>query len=271
MIPQIRKYFILIVHYGNVATTNTLVTTLLASAASPEKIIVVDHADVPTKFSFSSSKVQIIRPEENSGYAGGVNIGLGILLAEKIVRDDIVVCCNNDVQITPETLSQLSQWWQDNPEPALAGVKGGHVNLCTGRATLNPDYSLLPTHYLLPYIHGAFFCAPYRVLMRLTGLPTHYFLYWEDVLLSQRAMATGIPLRLLTAVEVSHADQPKANYTEQQMYYLVRNGALFLQQETSPPWRVWWWLLNKFRWVFHRGIVRRALRDAAWGRTGRIF
>lgn len=270
MIPQTKKYFILIVHHGVEDPTNKLVETLLTGSHRPQKIIVVDHADQPFYGSISHPHLQIIRPTMNAGYAAGLNIGLGMLLNEGVAATDIVVGMNNDVEVTSDTLAQLADWWEQHPGPALVGTKAGSVNLFTGRARLasNFQFSIFNFH-LLPYIHGAFLCAPYQVFMHLTGLPTDYFLYWEDVLFSTRAGRQGIRLRLAQGVTVSH-DERQNKISDERLYYLVRNGALFLGQETSWPWRVWWGLINKGRRLYHRGLIGQALADAAAGKSGKM-
>lgn len=271
MIPQGKKYFVIVVHYEGVGATNTLVTTLLAGSRPPEKIIVIDHGEEPLSLPSADPRLQLIRPQENSGYGAGINIGLGALLAHDPGWQDVVVGCNNDVGVGWQTLAQVADWCHDHPEPALAGVKAGRINLLTGRAKIVPNFQFsIGNFHLLPYIHGAFFFAPYGVLMGAAGLPTNYFLYWEDVLLSRRLARQNIPLRLAGGVEVEHDDRPARGMTDRKLYYLVRNGALFLQRETSLPWRLGWWLVNKLRLGWHRGIVRRALWDAAQGKTGKM-
>jgi GT2 family glycosyltransferase len=186
---------------------------------------------------------------------------------------------NNDVTVYQETFHELRHWWQANPREALLGVATeeasgiiaglGYVDLLTGRTR-----SRKPHRYSLPYIHGSFFAAPYIVFMKTQGLTEEYFLYWEDAQLGVRAARRRVPLRVSRRVRVAHHQRPSPARVQDQLYYLVRNGALFLERETPPLWRSYWWLYNRLRLVYHTArpagskVVRQALADARRGVTG---
>ena len=285
MNPQRRKHFVILVHHGNPKQTNQALSSLLSCHLPPDKVIVIDHAKKPYHATQHDS-CHIIRPQQNKGYAAGINTGLGMLISLNIKERDIVIVANNDIKVRPRALQQLRQWWQDNPADALLGVSiiensqtlsgDGHIDLLTGRTHLHPEAATTKVKDFskLNYIHGAFFSAPYRVFMQTKGLPEHYFLYWEDVLFSRRVKQTGIPLLTTSAVTVTHQQHKHSKGNRDHLYYLVRNGALFLEKETSPLWRRYWWLANRLRFLYHTFKSRRnptvklALRDAIRGTAG---
>lgn len=308
MNPQRRKHFAILVHHGNSKRTHRALSSLIDCPLPPDKIIIIDHAKQPYRAAHHNS-CRVIRPQQNNGYAAGINIGLGILISLNIKEHDIVIVTNNDIIVSPLALQQLRKWWQDNPADALLGTSimensqtlagDGHVNLLTGRTHLHPLSQDAPTARpgrnvkrapptapasaerrragrpgCVEYIHGAFFSAPYRVFMRTKGLPEHYFLYWEDVLFSQRVKQAGIPLFTTNTVTVTHQQRKHSKDSRDHLYYLVRNGALFLAEETSLPWRQYWRLSNRLRLLYHtlkphcNPIVKLALRDAIRGVTG---
>ncbi len=289
MNPQERKHFVILVHHGSSKVTRRALSLLAGCHMPPDKIIVIDHAKQPFSAAPHSS-CRITRPQQNGGYAAGVNVGLGILISLNVKEHDIVTVANNDIKVNPLTLQRLRKWWQDNPADALLGVSttennktfsgGGHVDLLTGRTHLHDeafpaaakDFS--EARAKLDYIHGAFFSAPYRVFMKTKGLPEQYFLYWEDVLFSQKVKQAGILLLTTNTITVTH-QQPRHNKnSSDHLYYLVRNGALFLEKETPFLWRQYWWLLNRLRLLYHslkpnhNATVKTALRDAIRGITG---
>ncbi|MBI4022217.1 MAG: glycosyltransferase family 2 protein [Candidatus Andersenbacteria bacterium] len=276
MNPQNRKYYVILVHYKNEQATHQALHALRTCAAPPDEIIIIDHAEHP--FQYEASPTIVVRRNHNTGYAGGINSGLSILLSRHVQGHDIIVAMNNDVTVYPDTFQELRRWWDVHPSPALLGVVTeephgtvsglSYINLLTGRSQL---YSR--PRCALPYIHGAFFTAPFELFMCARGLPEHYFLYWEDAAFSARVRALRLPLQAAPRVRVAHhasAAPPRGA----PLYYLVRNGALFLERATPAPWRLSWWLLNRLRLIYHLlhsgsdRHVKRALFDAVRRRLG---
>jgi len=294
MIPQNRKYFVIIVHHGNPQHTNVAITSLTSGRKAPHGIMVVNNGDKPYNVP-ATDHIWIVRPPRNYGYAAGLNVGLGALLAHGVTEHDIVVCMNNNIEVQADTLYKLARWWQTHPRPSFAGVmvkEGpgtvpglGYINLLTGRSqlyrkpkkTTSTSHSWLRMAHLatqMPYVHGAFFAAPYGAFMETKGIPDHYFLYWEDALLSTRARRRGIPLQVARQVGVLHRRHQDSRNQTDRLYYLVRNGALFLEQETAWPWRRYWWLANRLRLMYHTArphanpAVRQALLDVIHNISG---
>lgn len=278
MIPQSRKYHVILVHSKELAATHEALRTLAQCVLPPDQIIIIDHGETPLRAAGIRSAA-VYRPSHNTGYAGGVNSGLGVLLTRGVRGHDVVIVMNNDVTVYPDTFQELRRWWDAHRGEALMGavteeasgtVRGqSYVNLLTGRAQL---FGRKP-RYALPYIHGAFFAAPYAVFMSTRGLPENYFLYWEDAAFSRRVQALRIPLLTAGGVRVAHRARASTPPSAQ-LYYLVRNGALFLERETPRLWRLYWWIANRLRLLYHslnpqsQPLVRRALRDAARQLTG---
>ncbi|HLD25803.1 MAG TPA: glycosyltransferase [Candidatus Andersenbacteria bacterium] len=275
MNPQIRKQYVVIVHFGSPATTRAALAALDQSTSPADNIVIIDHAQQPLK----ALSRTIIRPPGNRGYAGGINCGLGALLSLGATESDIVTVMNNDLIVAESALAEVAAWWRQHPGDQLVGAAIDEnaqqittlssVNLFTGRAQIGHR----PHRFTLPYLHGAFLSAPYQVFLRLQGLPEQYFMYWEDVLFSRRLTQQGIPLRVNPRVHVRHQTTSASAAAPDKVYYLVRNGALFLAHETPQPWRAYWRLANTLRWVYHRirgrsAVVTLALRDARDGITG---
>lgn len=283
MNPHSRHCFVILVHHADAAHTRRAVDELLAGSLRPTRVIVVDHGPVPYGEA-GHDRVSVIRPEHNGGYGAGINVGLGVLLVQGAERNDIVVGMNDTVHVYPDTLAELLAWFTNHPEPALVGgvveergevvYGGGYVSRWTGRAHLCPDRDVWDRRG--EYIHGAFFAAPYVVLIANHGWPEDYFLYGEDVLFSWQVQRAGVGLYVAADVRVRHVADGSPQYRDQHLYYLVRNGALFMEHETAWPIRVLWWGWNRGRRVYHtlrRGqqarVVQRALTDATRGVTGR--
>lgn len=281
------KLFAIVVHYEDERSTSRLVHKLASGVEAPDAIVVVDHGDDTLQLGNREGNIRVVRPQVNRGYGAGINVGLGMLVSEGVASSDIVVCMNDDVVMSGDTIQKLRRWWTDNPGTALAGSAIGWVNLITGRSCIVEEgkrkkrtappfesfFHFLFSIFYFPYIHGAFFAAPYNVFMRAGGYPDHYFLYWEDVLFSQRVRRRRVPLYVIEGIGVAHDDTLTQRSGDQQ-YYLVRNGALYLEQHTSGLFKVYWRLLNRARlgyhfFVTHNAVVTRALSDAFHNATGR--
>lgn len=280
-----RRFFVVIVHYGDATVLQAAVAALRTGSRQPDYIVIVDHNPEPLAAAlFVDAHTACARPSSNDGYGAGCNFGIGVLWQQRPTAHDIVACMNNDVVVNTDTLTQLTTWWRDNPAPALVGVVveegsrhvvgGGTVNMLTGRAYLTTKNESPNMKSKSSYIHGAFFSAPWEVLMKTKGLPEHYFMYWEDIAFSWRVRQAGFLLKIAATVHVHHSEHSPSQADNHKLYYLVRNGALFLSQETAWPYRWWWYGYNRARLRYHawRGqqpVVQAALQDALKGRSGK--
>lgn len=273
MIPHSRKYHFITVHYGSEAPTRKLIEHLTHLPNGPDTIIVVDHAETPFRAAFAPHVVTI-RPSRNSGYAGGVNTGIGILAARSASPHDIIIAANNDLTLAPDAFSRIRRWWEQHSTPAIAGAQVRSLNVFTGRSRSEKTLAVPP--WRISYLDGVLLTAPLQVFAHFQGLPNHLFLYWEDVLLSLRARQAGVSLTLIPGLQIVHHSRKSEAASDNQLYYLVRNGADILARSLPFPWRWWWRLLNPLRRLYHalhpktptRQTIRAALHDAAIHRTG---
>lgn len=289
MFPHPPKQYVIIVHHGPQQQLDQALNALWEGKTEPAHIIVVDHGAEPMKEN-KHPKTTITRPKSNNGYAAGIKQGLKELKKHPVAPKDCVIVMNSDVRVHPNTVADLRRWWQRNPENALVGIPvreknekttgKGWVNLWTGRTEYHDADGTAeaskesPWH--IPYIHGACFSATYEVFEQMKELPEDYFLYWEDVHMSTHMRKNKVPLRTVATMHVEHGDNKTTTMREQQQYYLVRNGAYYLEKHAPQPWRAVWWLKNRGRLVFHalsksrnNEIVQEALKDAIQGKRGK--
>jgi GT2 family glycosyltransferase len=282
MNPHTRKHHLITVHYGDPQATINLVTTLQQGKQAPDTITVINH-DKHSLSKLASRNCYIITPAKNQGYAAGINTGLGTLITRGAKINDIITCINNDITIKSKTFLSVRRWWEDHPEPALVGFATdqnndrhiyGYINLLTGRSRLSASPAVR-IKAQTQYIHGAFMSAPLSVFIDNQGLPEKYFMYWEDILFSRQVEKKNISLKVVPITTAKHQVTNTENTTsDNKLYYLVRNGALFLEQETSLPWRAYWTVLNRARYVYHtlngpqKPTVAEAIKDAIHGVTG---
>lgn len=224
--------FCIIVHFGLQETTDRLIRQLLAGSRIPDRILVIDNTS------------------DNRGYAAGINRGIRELVLSGGQDQDVILCCNNDLQVSRTTIAQLHQWWLTQAPLTLAAHQLGWVNLLTGRSYIGRKPHL-PAWCVWPYLHGSCFGGTLAAFRQLGDLPEAYFLYWEDVATSNQARQRGITLKQFPDAGITHDDSVGA-LTASQLYYLVRNGAALLETATPHWWSVYWQLANNVRVFYHR-------------------
>lgn len=266
MNPQPHLY-VIVVHYKHTKTTQATVTAWLKNTTPPQEVIVVDNSG---DYKPVQSET-VVKVNTNSGYAGGLNVGLGILFTRKPSQADLVICCNNDLLPSLSALARILKWYSQHSAKCILGYCQGQLSTLTGRTHLAPPPTQQETvtgRY--SYLHGAMFILPWDVFCDLKKLPDDYFLYWEDVLISQQLRQLGCPLYVIPDLVTHHEDERKPS--QDQIFYLVRNGARFIQEETFPPIRLYWRLLNRLRFWYHylmrHELIYHALSDALSSKSG---
>ncbi|MBI3420661.1 MAG: glycosyltransferase, partial [Candidatus Sungbacteria bacterium] len=271
MIPQIRKTFVITVHFGLSQKTDTLLASLMAGKLVPDRVVVIDHAPTPYQPQTSFPNVTIVRPEANKGYAAGINSGLGWLLAKGAGAHDIVICLNNDAEVSAQSLEKI-QAWVGQGQHLIAGPTSGIVNLLTGRARLVVGKLPSVAWHEAAYIHGSCLAGSFQTFLDAKPLPENFFLYWEDVAFSAQTIASGAHLAIIPGLGIAHPD--KRHTPPTQIFYLVRNGAWYLENQTPPLWRTYWYVGNRLRALYHawkgNKHILSALSAARKNQLGRL-
>ncbi|MFA4841220.1 MAG: glycosyltransferase family 2 protein, partial [Agrococcus sp.] len=142
--------------------------------------------------------------EDNAGFGGGMNAGA----ARAIERDArVLVALNPDASIDPRSLSALVGAVDADPmllaSPTIvssAGApwfSGADLYLDDGVTRGAVTRERFPGAARREWATGACFAIAARLWQRLGGFDEAYFLYWEDIDLSQRALELGARLRLV--------------------------------------------------------------------------
>ncbi|MCE9643225.1 MAG: hypothetical protein K8Q97_02740 [Candidatus Andersenbacteria bacterium] len=242
IIPQRRSIIVIIVHFGNKKDTNSLVDSLKNNARVPDDIIVIDN-DV-----------------DNRGYLGGLKAGVFQSRQSGYRSNDLLVLLNNDLRVGVGFISEIERWWDEQGSPrTLAGPTAGQLSVVTGRAHVRSlQKRVLPKGY----VHGSCLIVERAFFEQLSDMED-FFMYWEDVAMSLRALALGGNLKIIPNLPVYH-DDVLASMSGDKLYYLVRNGAYVLEK-LKFPWGAYWRIGNSLRYAYHRllghDVIVRALRD----------
>lgn len=240
----------------------------------------------------SDASLIIINNGSNAGFAGGTNIGLRYLYTQPQL--DYVWILNNDIIVAPTSLSRLMDSAKTTPSlggvgPTLFEYKEPAVVQAAGGGTFNPWRGFpraIGTANLevaagqplaLDYVAGGCMVAPLRTLAKIGTFDEGYFMYGEDVDLSQRIMAAGLTLAYVPMSHVWHKGGAAVGYqSPRHDYYAVRNN-LFLIKKYHPRFLPLALALSLYMFVLPKiarrqwkrlGAVRQAIADFRNGVVG---
>ncbi len=210
----------------------------------------------------SNPQITLIKSAINTGFAGGVNIGLRHAIEK---RYDYALVINSDVQITPNFLQELHKPFRNNPKLAITGPKiyftkgrefhknkysknqlgkvlwsaGGSIdwkNIYGQNRGIDEvdtgQYNHIDTN--IDFISGCCMLINLPLLKRVGLFDDNYFMYLEDADLSTRIKKNGLKIAYIPKSIIYHynAGSSQAGGNLQQ-YFLSRNRLLFASKFAS--------------------------------------
>ena len=163
------------------------------------------------------NSIIFIQAGENRGFAAGNNIGIKYALA----KDDFeyIWILNNDTVVKKDTLSQLYRCFNNNPNSLISSrllnkdntiqADGGKINKYFLTSSHINSGKILQNivHYKIPdYLVGASLFINKQILKHIGLLSEEYFLYYEDLDYSLKAIRSGYSLKVCYESIVYHKD-----------------------------------------------------------------
>lgn len=204
--------------------------------------------------------LQVLRNSENIGFGAGCNQGAADSEA------DYVLFLNPDTRLTPDTLAVVTSF-MDREEAAHVGICGVEVLepdgspaiSCARFPTLRVMFGkmtgldlvlprVFPRHHLTPaelahsrpvdQVIGAFFLVRRDLFARLGGFDARYFVYYEEVDFSLRALGEGFGSYFIKEARISHVENITAILTSQawMLYHSLRSRRIYARQHW-PRWQ----------------------------------
>ena len=197
--------YIIIVNYNNFLFTNSCVKSILNSSFKNFKIIIVDNnstddsikkiKDLKNKLPKS---VSLISMEKNGGYAYGINNGIKFAINNSDCK--YLFLLNNDTVIETECLKELIDNYKSNTivSPVIYDYEnkknvqsyGGKLNKYLLTTSNIKIYDPLNINYL----PGTALFLEKEIIKILGFLPEEYFMYYEDVDWSTKALFNNLSL-----------------------------------------------------------------------------
>lgn len=235
---------IIVVNFGS---SHLLAHNLVATARSVSDALVI----VCDNFS-ADTEAQAVRDlADTHGWvvlASPVNIGFGDAVnlasdyALKADATDLLIL-NPDASTEAESVSALAAVAARNRTSLIAPVvrttdgrvwfNGADLDLADGRTRASRKRAAHPDAEFVPWLSGACLWVPAEMWTTLAGFGGDYFLYWEDIDLSWRALQAGAELIVVpdaTAIHDAGGTQASTGHRGKSRvyyYYNVRNRLLF--------------------------------------------
>lgn len=240
-IPEIS---IITVNYNGFQETKELIESLQKHVHSCSyEIIVVDNGsrqNEATLLKQAYPGIQVLRSEQNAGFAGGNNLGI------KIARGEYIFLLNNDALIRDDSLHFLKDCLANHPgigavSPKIKfAVPPQHIQYAgftpLSKYTLRnrsigynkPDQPLYNIPGKTAFLHGAALMIKREVVEKTGLMPEIYFLYYEEMDWCSQISRQGYELWYEPRCTVFHKESCTTGPNSPlKTYYLSRNRLLY--------------------------------------------
>jgi GT2 family glycosyltransferase len=252
---------VVVVNWNGGAETLACLRSLVTAAPPPARIVVVDNASRDGSVEAlerwragpgAACPVSILASATNRGFAGGNNVGVAHLAADRAIQHFLLL--NNDATVAPDFFAQLADALKQAPGAAIIGstiytagperevwYAGGHFVAL--RALVVHRHSVPPTARPIAteFVTGCAMVVSRSGWERLGPLPECYFMYLEDAEYCARARAAHLPVLYAPGAVAYHvvgSSIARAVRHPQVEYWKARNRALFVRRNLRG-WTRW--------------------------------
>lgn len=245
---------IITVNYDTPEVTAEMLRSLSSVSYPNYEVIVVDNAS--PKYSSKYLKKEFpfithISCPENLGFAGGNNLGL------HFAKGEYLFFVNNDTELTPNLLSELVKYLQENPHCGMvcpkikyyyrpntiqyAGAIGLHP--LTSRSYdigyLQKDDGKFDDTRITDLPNGAAMMVPAYILTKVGQMSEQFFLYYEELDWAERFKKQGYEIHYDGKATIFHKESVSTGKNSAfKTYYLYRSRLLYIRRNYS-----------NFKWV----------------------
>ncbi len=247
------KVVIVILNWNGLVDTLECLRSIKKITYPNFKIVVVDNGSKDKEAEVIRKTfghlVDVIREEENIGFAAGCNVGIcwGLRLGARYI-----LLLNNDTIVDPNFLTELINISESDPRIGIVGPKvrfyerpeliysaGGKVNLWTG-STPNigfneHDDGRFDNIDNVDYIIGCAFLIKREAIETVGLLHEKYFAYYEEAEWCLKTRKAGFKVVYVPKSKIWHKnpDKKKDSANILRVYYLSRNRFLFLKRNST--------------------------------------
>ena len=188
-------------------------------------------------------QVQVIRSQQNLGFAGGNNLGI------QAARGQYLFLINNDTIFRYFNVQSLIDRLESSPTigmvcPKIRFAWGDNPIQFTGYTPLSritmrnrsigfgeTDHGQYDTAHTTPYAHGAAMLVKREAIEKAGMMPECYFLYYEELDWSMMIRRAGYDIWYDPACTIFHKEsQSTGQNSPLRTYYITRNRLLFVKR-----------------------------------------
>jgi GT2 family glycosyltransferase len=277
---NVPKVFIVILNWNGRERLNACLRSVFALTYGNFDVVVVDNASLDGSLEAAKalfSRAHFILNQENVGFAVGMNVGIRFSLSKGA---EYVWILNNDVECDRNALSELVLAAQVSSGPALYSPRiltpdgaewfvGGRIDYCRMRSehVAPSGINTNENPYQTGYLCGCSLLLSRKVIELVGLFDETYFLYYEDVDYSVRALKKGLGLIMVPKATIIHSESSTEN--PEKLYWLVLSGLRFFKAHTPlvlRPWVAFYTVLRRVKNGFDklRGKKEAAPVSAAY-------
>ncbi len=287
--------FIIILNWNGLHDTIECIESLKRSDYKNFQILVVDNGSDADYYRLIEIKeIELLRLQENIGFAGGANAGIKYALDNNA---DYILLLNNDTIVSLNFLSLLIKnlTLEENcgivaPQinyynaPKKIWSAGGNISKIRGSGFVlsNKIKNKEGTNRFVDFVSGCCMLIRKEVFNKVNDFDENYFLYVEDVDFCKRVIDSGFKIMVVPQSKIWHKVNASTlnNNSYIPLYYNTRNRLYFTKKFFPKFIRITYayiylsMTLKFFIWKI-RGekkkiqVVRRAFRDFNNGKMGK--
>ncbi|ANH81927.1 glycosyl transferase [Niabella ginsenosidivorans] len=238
---------IITVHYNQPEVTVAFLTSVRKYCATlPVEVILVDNApvqDYEPRFKTAYPELVYIRSDQNTGFAGGNNLGI------RQSKGEYILLLNNDTELTEGFLETLIETMESNPQIGLLSplIKFFHekdriqyagftkMNYYTGRNNTigyyEPDRGQYHKDYETGFCHGAAMLCRKQDLQKAGLMEELYFLYYEELDWCEKFKRIGKKTWFTGKAQIYHKESASVGkMSPVKSYFMTRNRMLYIRR-----------------------------------------
>jgi GT2 family glycosyltransferase len=275
-----RSVAIVVPNYNGATFIGATLDSLRGQTRAAAEIIVVDNGSTDGSRALLDNhypEARVIAMPRNCGFAGGANAGL------RATNADLVAVLNSDARPRPNWLHALLEQPDDPSVWAWGSVlaapdgsiesAGDHYHPAgyaykLGRGSLLGDLPQRPYDVFAP--PGASPLLRRDVVLRIGGYADRFFLYYEDIDLSFRALLAGYRAVVVPHAVVEH-DLGRSSAGNTRPWFYIGRNSLWCAVRCQPrlhPRLLWRRTRSELRTARDRGGARAYLTGRAAGLLG---
>lgn len=244
---------VIIVHYGSTRVTNKTLGTLKIQIQIPLKFFIIDNSqNFRLQNELSGLKYQVLTPAKNIGYAAALNFGYEAAVKENFknfifMNNDVVIPNNflnsfintipsNRLAISTPLIkyySNKNKIWYNGGYINYYRMEGMHFDIDKNEK----DNSISKRTQNVSFVSGCFFFTTAEVMGKVGKFNEYYFLYYEDLDFSLRAINKDIQLFHIPSFYIYHevssntgSGSKLLKFNKVIYYYRIRNKIIIIRK-----------------------------------------